>query len=51
MTHWFTTHKSFLKIGKFGLEKGHNIFFTNDYLYLPLKKSGLLPFTKIKRIM
>jgi hypothetical protein len=51
MTDWFTTHKSFLKIGNFGLEKGHNIFFTNDALYLPLKNSGLLPFTKLKRII
>jgi hypothetical protein len=50
MTDWFESHKSFLKIGKFGLEKGHNIFFTNDTLYKPLKQSGLLPFTKIKRI-
>jgi hypothetical protein len=51
MTDWFATHKSFLKIGNFGLEKGHNIFFTNDALYLPLKNSGLLPFTKLKRII
>jgi hypothetical protein len=50
MTDWFSTHKSFLKIGHFELNKGQNIFFTNDSLYLPLKKSGLLPFTKIKRI-
>lgn len=50
MTDWFATHKSFLKIGNFGLDKGHNIFFTNDNLYVPLKKSGLLPFTKLKRI-
>lgn len=50
MADWFSTHKSFLKIGNFVLEKGHNIFFTNDALYLPLKNSGLLPFTKIKRI-
>lgn len=51
MVDWFGSRKSFLKIGKFGLEKGHNIFFTNDALYLPLKNSGLLPFTKIKRII
>ena len=50
MTDWFSTRKSFLGIGNFELEYGHNIFFTNDELYLPLKKSGLLPFTKIKRI-
>jgi len=51
MTNWFQTHKSFLKIGKFGLNKGHNIFYDNDILYNPLKKSSLLPFTKIKRII
>ena len=50
MTNWFKTHKSFLKIGNCRLDIGHNIFFTNDGLYLPLKKSGLLPFTKLKRI-
>jgi len=50
MVDWFSTHKSFLKIGNFGLNKGHNIFFTNDKLYLPLKKTGLLPFTKLKRV-
>lgn len=50
MTNWFSTHKSFLKIGHFELNKGQNIFFTNDTLYLPLKQSGVLPFTKIKRI-
>jgi hypothetical protein len=49
MTEWFSTHKCFLKIGNFELERGHNIFFTNDKLYLPLKKTGLLPFTKLKR--
>jgi len=51
MTNWFKTHKCFLKIGEFVLERGHNIFFTNDELYLPLKNSGLLPFTKLKRII
>jgi hypothetical protein len=51
MVNWFKTYKSFLKIGNFKLQNGHNIFFTNDELYLPLKKSGLLPFTKLKRII
>jgi len=50
MTDWYPTHKSFLKIGNCGLDIGHNIFFTNDELYLPLKNIGLLPFTKLKRI-
>ena len=50
MTDWFSTKKSFLEIGNFELQKNHNIFFTNDKIYISLKKSGLLPFTKIKRI-
>lgn len=50
MTDWFSTKKSFLQIGNFGIQKHENIFFTNDTFYLPLKKTGLLPFTKIKRI-
>jgi hypothetical protein len=50
MTDWFPSQNCFLKIGNFGLEKGHNIFFTNDQLYEPLKKSHILPFTKLKRI-
>lgn len=51
MTHWFKTHKCFLKIGEFGLDRSHNIFFTNDKLYLPLKNLELLPFIKLKRIL
>lgn len=49
MPNWFTSHKSFLTIGNFGLHKTFNIFFDNDELYVPLKNSGLLPFTKLKR--
>lgn len=51
MTDWYSTKKSFLEIGNYILDRGKNIFFTNDKLYLPLKKFGLLPFTKIKRIL
>jgi hypothetical protein len=47
MTHWFTTHKSFLQIGH---SSNNNIFFKNDKLYRPLQKLGLLPFTKLKRL-
>jgi hypothetical protein len=50
MTDWYPSHNCFLKIGNFGLDKGQNIFFTNDQLYEPLKKNNILPFTKIKRI-
>jgi hypothetical protein len=51
MVNWFKTYNCFLKIGNFKLQNGHNIFFTNDELYLPLKNNGLLPFTKLKRII
>jgi hypothetical protein len=50
MTDWFNSKSCFLKIGQISLNKGQNIFFTNDILYKRLKKSTLLPFTKIKRI-
>ena len=50
MTNYFTTHDCFLKIGNFSFHKGFNIFFTNDYLYKLLKNTGILPFTKVKRI-
>jgi len=51
MTTWFSSHKCFLNIGNFILNKNKNIFFTNDLLYLPLKRSLLLPFTKIKSLL
>jgi hypothetical protein len=51
MVNWFKTYNCFLKIGNFKLQNGHNIFFTNDELYIPLKNNGLLPFTKLKRII
>jgi hypothetical protein len=50
ITTWFSTINSFLKIGQFGLNKGQHIFFTNDKLYIYLKKINILPFTKIKHI-
>lgn len=51
MTNFFDTRDCYLKIGNIPFHKGRDIFFTNDYLYFLLKKSGLLPFTKIKRIL
>jgi hypothetical protein len=51
MTNWFKTHNCFLKIGGSPLNRVNNIFFTNDALYFPLKNLGLLPFTKVKRIL
>jgi hypothetical protein len=50
LTKWFPNHKCFLKIGNIPLNHGHNIFFNNDALYIPLKKNGLLPFSKLKRV-
>jgi hypothetical protein len=50
MTDWYDSNDCFLKIGNFKSHKTNNIFFTNDKLYLLLKDSNLLPFTKIKRI-
>lgn len=50
MTDWFKTHSCYLNIGNINSHKTKNIFFTNDDLYLKLKKTTLLPFTKIKRI-
>lgn len=47
MTDWFSKTKCFLKIANWN--DGGNIFFTNDIFYIPLKKCGLLPFTKIVR--
>lgn len=51
MTDWFTSKKCFLVIGYFKLNQFKNIFFINDLLYIPLKSSNLLPFTKLKRIL
>ena len=50
MCSWFKDIKTFLNIGNFDSNKGKNIFFHNDRLYIPLKNTELLPFTKIKRI-
>ena len=50
MTDWFQNKISFLNIGNSFLHRGLNIFSTNDKLYFPLIKTGLLPFVKVKRI-
>ena len=50
LMHIFQSNDCFLKIGKIMNHKGKNIFFNNDSLYIPLMKSGLLPFVKLKRI-
>ena len=50
MTDWFSSKNCFLNIGNFHSHKEKNIFFTNNVLYDELKKTNLLPFTKIKSI-
>ncbi len=49
MVKWFQNTESFLKIGHFK-QNEKNILMFNDKLYIPLRNSGLLPFTKIKRL-
>ena len=47
---YFTDRDCFLNLSHFPLNRGKNIFFENDFLYFKLKRYGLLPFTKLKRI-
>jgi hypothetical protein len=51
MFNYFPDHDCFLKIGNLPFHRGKNIFAQNDLLYIPLRNSGLLPFTKLKRII
>ena len=46
----FRTKGCFLNSGLFKINLKKNIFYTNDALYNKLKRTRLLPFTKIKRI-
>jgi hypothetical protein len=50
MTDWFSSKNCFLNIGIFNSHLDKNIFFKNNVLYDKLKKTNLLPFTKIKSI-
>ena len=47
---YYPNRDCFLKIAYLPSQKGNNIFFNNDFLYVKLRDSGLLPFTKLKRI-
>lgn len=47
----FNTYDCFLKISQCPKNNKKNVFFKNDSLYSQLKACGLLPFTKIKRIL
>lgn len=51
MLLFFSSKDCYLKIGELFVNRNKNIFFTSDYLYHKLRFSGLLPFTKIKRII
>ena len=50
MSDWFISKECFLNIGNIPSNENRNIFFTNNSLYDKLKKTNLLPFTKIKSI-
>ena len=49
MLNWFNTRDCFLKIAE--MNKGLNIYFTNDEFYHLLRKYNLLPISKIKRLL
>ena len=51
LPNYFTNRDCFLKIAHFPSQKNKNIFHNNDFLYLKLKNNGLLPFSKLKRIL
>ena len=50
MSDWFISKECFLNIGNIPSNENINIFFKNNSLYDKLKKTNLLPFTKIKSI-
>jgi len=51
LTDIFKRFKTLINTRKFSDHQGKNIFFNNDFLYIQLKKQGLFPFVKIKRII
>lgn len=50
LTDLYPKYKNFINTRQFPEHKGKNIFFNHDYLFFQLKKNGLFPFYKIKRI-
>jgi hypothetical protein len=50
MIDYFSSHDCYLKIGNIWFHQGLNIFFKSDFLYNLLKKNGILPFVKLKRL-
>lgn len=49
MKSWFNSSDCFLKIGD--INKNKNIYFSNDEIYLLLRKYNLLPISKLKRFI
>lgn len=47
---YFDNRDCFLKIAYFPSQIHKNIFHNNDFLYFTLRSSGLLPFTKLRRL-
>lgn len=50
LTDIYPKYKNFINTRQFPEHKGKNIFFNHDFLFFQLKKNGLFPFFKIKRI-
>ena len=50
LTDIFKNFDVFINTTIFSNHQGRNLFFNNDFLYIQLKKQGLCPFLKIKRI-
>ena len=51
MIDYFSSHDCYLKIGNIWFHQGLNIFFKSEFLYNLLKKNGILPFVKLKRLL
>ena len=50
LTHIVARHDCFLHIASLPGHVGQNIFLTNDSLYTPLLRTGVLPFYKLRRM-
>lgn len=48
--NYFPNRDCFLKISHFPSQRSKNIFFENDFCYFKLRDTGLLPFTKLRRV-
>jgi len=50
LVDYYPNRDCFMRIAYIPSQKGQNIFYSNDFLYTKIRDSGLLPFTKLKRI-